>query len=97
MMKWVERVWPDLPWNICMQRQTSVRNDCAQNGWMDGSARFHRWNLMINGSMEATWLDLYWVGMNLQSGHRHYLLFEESDLSKPSSRTQEKSLKVEIS
>jgi hypothetical protein len=40
------------------------------NGWMDRSARFHRRNLMIDGSMEAPWLDLYWVGTNLQSGHR---------------------------
>jgi hypothetical protein len=69
MMKWVGRVWSDLLWNTCMQRQTSVWNDCAQNGWMDRSARFHRQNLIINGSMEAPWLDLYWVGMNLQSGH----------------------------
>jgi hypothetical protein len=70
MMKWVGRVWPDLLWNICMQRQTFVRNDCAQNGWMDRSAIFHRRILMIDGSMEAPWLDLYWVEMNLQSGHR---------------------------
>ena len=64
------RVWPDLLWNICMQRPMSVRNDCTQNGWMDRSTRFHRRNMMINGSMEAPWLDLYWVGMNLQLGHR---------------------------
>jgi hypothetical protein len=57
-------------WNICMQRQMSVRNDCALNSWMNRSARFHRRNLMIDGSMEAPWLDLYWVGTNLQSGHR---------------------------
>jgi hypothetical protein len=70
MMKWVGRVWPDLLWNTYMQRQTSIQNDCAQNNWMDRSARFHHRNLMINGSMEAPWLDLCWVGMNLQSGHR---------------------------
>jgi hypothetical protein len=70
IMKCIGRVWLDLLWNICMQCQTSVRNDCAQNGWMDRSAIFHRQNLMIDGSMEAPWLDLYWVGMNLQSGHR---------------------------
>jgi hypothetical protein len=69
-MKWVRRVWLNLLGNTCMQRQTSVWDDCAQNGWMDRYARFHHRNLMIYGSMEAPWLDLYWVGMNLQSGHR---------------------------
>jgi hypothetical protein len=59
MMKWVGRVWPDLIGNTCMQRQTSVRNDGAQNGWIDQSARFHRRNLMMNGSMGVPWMDLY--------------------------------------
>jgi hypothetical protein len=68
----------DLPWNICMQRQMSVQNDCALNSWMNRSARFHRRNLMIDGSMEAPWLDLYWVGMNLQSGHRSTADLESS-------------------
>jgi hypothetical protein len=55
---------------LCMQRQMSVRNNCALNGWMNQSATFHRQNLMIDGSIEAPWLDLKWVGMKLQSGHR---------------------------
>jgi hypothetical protein len=55
---------------LCMQRQMSVWNNCALNGWMNRSARFHRRNLMIDGSIEAPWLDLYWVGTKLQSGHR---------------------------
>jgi hypothetical protein len=53
-----------------MQWKTSVRDDCAQNSCMGRSERFDRRNLMMNGSMEAPWLDLYWVGMNLQSGPR---------------------------
>jgi hypothetical protein len=32
-------------------------------------ARFHRQNLMIDGSIEAPWLDLKWVGRKLQSGY----------------------------
>ena len=69
-MKWVGRVLLDLIGNPCMQGQTSVRNDCALNNYMGRSVRFHRQNLMMNGSMEVLWLDLYWVGMNLQSGPR---------------------------
>jgi hypothetical protein len=70
MMKWVGRVCPDLLWNTYMQRQMSVWGNCALNGWMDRSTRFHHQNLVVDGSMEAPWLDLYWVGTNLQSGHR---------------------------
>jgi hypothetical protein len=36
--------------------------------WLDeATARFHRQNLMITGSMEAPWLDLNWIGRKLQS------------------------------
>jgi hypothetical protein len=55
---------------LCMQRQMFVQNNYALNGWMNRSARFHRRNLRIDGSIEAPWLDLQWVGTKLQSGHR---------------------------
>jgi hypothetical protein len=37
---------------------------------MGRSARFHRRNLMKTVSLEAPWLALHWVGMDLQSGPR---------------------------
>jgi hypothetical protein len=36
---------------------------------MSRSERFHRQNLMIDGSIEAPWMDLKWVGRKLQSGY----------------------------
>jgi hypothetical protein len=53
---------------LCMQPQMSVRKSCALNGWMRRYARFHRQNPTIDGSIEAPWLDLKWVGRKLQSG-----------------------------
>jgi hypothetical protein len=70
VVKWVGRIWPDLMKNPCMQSQMPIRNACALNNCMGRSARFHRRNLMKTGSMEAPWLALHWVGMDLQSGPR---------------------------
>jgi hypothetical protein len=66
---------------LCMQRQMSVWNNCALNGWMNQSARFHHRNMMIDGSMEAPWLDLQWVGTKLQSGHRSIADFQTLKLA----------------
>jgi hypothetical protein len=70
VVKWVGRIWPDLMKNPCMQSQMPIRNACALNSCMGRSARFHRRNLMKTCSMEAPWLALHWVGMDLQSGPR---------------------------
>jgi hypothetical protein len=70
VVKWVGRIWPDLMKNPCMQSQMPIRNACALNNCMGRSARFHRRNLMKTGSMEAPWLALHWVGMDLQSRPR---------------------------
>jgi hypothetical protein len=62
----------DLPGSaliLCMQPQMSVQKCCALNGWMRRYARFHRQNPTIDGSIEAPWLDLKWVGRKLQSEH----------------------------
>jgi hypothetical protein len=52
---------------LYMQPQMYCWKNYTLNGWMRRYARFHRWNLMITGSMEAPWLDLNWVGRKLQS------------------------------
>jgi hypothetical protein len=52
---------------LCLQPQMYCRMSCALNDWMRRSARFHHQNLMIDGSIEAPWLDLNWVGRKLQS------------------------------
>jgi hypothetical protein len=36
---------------LCIQHQMSVQKSCALNGRMGRSARFHRQNLMIDGSI----------------------------------------------
>jgi hypothetical protein len=54
---------------LCMQPQMYVRKSCALNGWMRRYVRFHYQNPTIDGSIEAPWLDLKWVGRKLQSGH----------------------------
>jgi len=59
-----------LPGSVLMLRlqlQMYCRKNCALNGWMRRSARFHHQNLMITGSMEAPWLDLNWLRRKLQS------------------------------
>jgi hypothetical protein len=50
-----------------LQPQMYCQKSCALNGWIMRSARFHRQKLMINGSIEAPWLDLHWLGRTLQS------------------------------
>jgi hypothetical protein len=59
---------------ICSDTLHATPNVCPEElhpKWLNESksARFHHQNLTIDGSIEAPWLDLKWVGRKLQFGY----------------------------